>query len=1275
MMKYLMTKKRLKHISYKISLIIIFALACLVHTDVFAKQIKASDINFATYPVNCLNQSGFNSSCYNSVDYKGYKFYFLIYPSISVTTGKTYNSYFSDYSKINGTASAVFSDSPFINIKIGDKRGLCMDGNKYFGPLTPIYKANSFYNSYTLPITYKKIMTYANSSDSNVVNAQLAMWFVTGGGGELSSSSSSWITYYKKISSALSNDADTSYFFESADFCSGINPEPANIYYAVKTRSECENVGVATTYANGICKSTNSGKVMMEYSTSEKKWTLKNRDFWIKIYPNIDKIVSNINDFVSEGSTTGMEGIKAFHDACKYINKDSNHVANYNSYFSKSSTATHEEDKGRENIAKSVASDINGSSETNYTIFVPYDNDYQRIITTTPDNTTFDISCDNLLGALKNKYNFYKTDINQLVNNQNYLNELKALGEYVGKTFNPRFPSCKENTCYKVSTIKSDPTMKKNPFYNPKIPGSSMYYLSWGFTNKTTVNTCECNMFEKDQSLISYYFGEDWTCEELKNTIAGIKSCDKAAKIFKCDGGGGGGKKTCSELLPSYPGYQNDAKFAEFKSRIEDSEKAIHNADGTISCNSCQPHVNVSSAVCKEKQTSFFELKDATVGDDGITPETVCYQNGTAYQIDGKERVLSYDATLGNSYCKVYCWESVVANMPGAPAEGEAKGGKVMWWGTGTQESGEFAYLEPTRICWTKPDYAAFSTAWYANEDEVAQAVATYNAKESYNNDTDDNHVKEGDSCCVGGSTHKEGKEEKCGMTASECQAYIGAENGCSYHGSKTGNAAYSDSSWCGGGGEKDVCDTDGHIYYKEEITSGEVKSASGKSFTGKSGVDKSDCTTSAPKATEFTVTNSKTEIENNIKDRQRLQNDINACQDTSRINKNTMYHLTAKISFTTEELTTLSKYGVKNTAVTLDVPRDGNGNPSVPDNAAVATDGVVAGADKVYSCTSTSYDGDYTNPCSGAAKSWSITNYSDFLWTYTSTFRFYYTQELLFYALKENMKLVNSNAIPLDYIKNKNLYYKAGYGYPQSFKKYSGNYSIQVTISDLGNNSHFDEILKQTDSKEKYGYDFQDGHKCPYYLYNAIYDQEKEKECKTPPCPSTCKTPPCPDGPSGLDVVYRLIDMGEGNINKVFPGKSGDGKTSRKIGANWYNFVYNGNEKFKNITTSSMIYDSTPMYTITLSPTTIGKIRDDNASYRSAKMDPYTSYRNPNNTIKIACTADEDENKTCVSSYITKLLTMGVIKSKNYGDVDEDKRLNALHKYKNCYTSGTKHC
>lgn len=104
----------------------------------------------------------------------------------------------------------------------------------------------------------------------------------------------------------------------------------------------------------------------------------------------------------------------------------------------------------------------------------------------------------------------------------------------------------------------------------------------------------------------------------------------------------------------------------------------------------------------------------------------------------------------------------------------------------------------------------------------------------------------------------------------------------------------------------------------------------------------------------------------------------------------------------------------------------------------------------------------------------------------------------------------------------------------------------------------------------------------------------------------------------SGINVIYRTIDL-----NNPFPDINGDG---RKVGSNWCDGgdCTNDNKVIQDVIKSTDM-SATPMYSFTLTPKVIKKIRDYNDSKKS-----YTEY-------DLQC--ETSTGKACISQLLTDLI------------------------------------
>lgn len=838
-----------------------------------------------------------------------------------------------------------------------------------------------------------------------------------------------------------------------------------------------------------------------------------------------------------------------------------------------------------------------------------------------------------------------------------------------------------------------------NLYYYKPVGGVGNYQRFIGVGECTTEGYF-CNQLYPDY--LAGKYGSDLTAASTINAFKAAILDGNTVQIqpdgtAKC--GNRRDEKTCLDLKDQ--ANANCWTKEQLQARITDGDKVV----GTT-CNldcegdrKCDPVVDVSSADCDmfNKEPTAFTLQDAMK--DGI-PDPNCYKKGTAYKLIGEEKVGSLDEDLsvksGDKYfCQVYCWEEVTADMPGAPSTptDPAYAGRMMYWGKGDESNGWFATVRSHRICWTQPDYNAFSNAWSANENSIAENYDRYKKLKDF---TDDDQYTS--SACTATATCLEIDEGEEGTTCcwnfqgTRCLGYSDATS-CAGHGNfeTRGGRAASCSSCPDGYSNKSgtSCEADGTQYSR---TVGEISVTTTCYKDSPSDIDAAiDSYVSKERDEKLAA------VKSGLKHRFDLSNAIQACQSKSRINENSMYKNIATMKFKTDASINLSNYGV-NGEYTLEPAN--NIPPEVTTTSAADTP-----ASQNYTCSSAPLvESDYytndtsiSNPCtvSGGTYFTNINKYTEYQWDFQGQYDYYYPKtKFMFYVFKDTMKIINEDGKPRDYIFNKNLYYKEGYGFPLSFQLLEGTYNISVEIKKLGNNGHFDKVLEQTNSKETYSYDFQEGLKCPFYVWNPIYKY----------CPDCCPNPPCDNNnppPSGgnddLDVIYRVIEMGNGNKKKIFPSIDGDGRkicTSRNdtncIGSNWASFIgKNNGTNFKNITNSKVIYTTKPLYSIELTPTNISKIRKDNKELRENNMDPYTSYTDKNNNIKITCTGDGydnrqnniandiPENKSCVSSYVTTLMSdkYNVIVGGVFKNPNETKRLDKISAYKKCYDSANPNC
>ena len=295
---------------------------------------------------------------------------------------------------------------------------------------------------------------------------------------------------------------------------------------------------------------------------------------------------------------------------------------------------------------------------------------------------------------------------------------------------------------------------------------------------------------------------------------------------------------------------------------------------------------------------------------------------------------------------------------------------------------------------------------------------------------------------------------------------------------------------------------------------------------------------------------------------------------------------------------------------------------------------------------------------------------------TVTAEYKFEYGDDLYWYSDKgKNDSLVKKE----DITTMSERYVEIGYGLPTEFTTPTVTYSIYkddntgydwskttesvetngylyAEITKVGTNGHFDTLIKTNAKKGVDGY-FEESDKgilkygCNYSVTNELFGTE---------CVGTSNQPDyCnPDtSPKGIDVVFRtvnLINVSASNmdeeLNKAFPGKSGQGLAGdRKIGKNWNQWL-NGNpydstdinNNLYNILSTS-VYNESPAYTIKLNSSAIKKIREYNRNARKENYDPYTYMGDVagienNGYVGYVCVKGSKKYAYCASEFLTRL-------------------------------------
>ncbi len=256
-------------------------------------------------------------------------------------------------------------------------------------------------------------------------------------------------------------------------------------------------------------------------------------------------------------------------------------------------------------------------------------------------------------------------------------------------------------------------------------------------------------------------------------------------------------------------------------------------------------------------------------------------------------------------------------------------------------------------------------------------------------------------------------------------------------------------------------------------------------------------------------------------------------------------------------------------------------------------------------------------------SKSRVVLPWDNVTYSWNATYEYDYPKSLQWYSLKDDFSFVRKESDDGD-----DLDHFIGYGLPTSLLLHDGTYgtdtygtgtdNLSVKVSNIGHNpsgvSHFNNLQSEFT------------YTCPFTIENDIFLTECEDNFSAEYCNPRNDTETYN---YGLDIVYRVIDLAN-----PFPGKSGGG---RHPGSNWTMV-----DDLDSILATN-IYDSTPEYTATLTPSAILKIRSSNDDYRDRGKDPYTSYKDANNRQKIHCYGENGTN--CTSDYLDELISKGILK------------------------------
>lgn len=258
---------------------------------------------------------------------------------------------------------------------------------------------------------------------------------------------------------------------------------------------------------------------------------------------------------------------------------------------------------------------------------------------------------------------------------------------------------------------------------------------------------------------------------------------------------------------------------------------------------------------------------------------------------------------------------------------------------------------------------------------------------------------------------------------------------------------------------------------------------------------------------------------------------------------------------------------------------------------------------------------------------------------TKKTTYKFTMPKNTYNYILKTTGEAVSSDDSSAK-VKNaikKKAYIDIGYSnYPVHFKTPTEIYPIILIYKGIGWNGHF---IGNKGSKKEALYE------CRYKVINRVV-------CENPPCPTPTPTststpnitppnttnppsgsPDIPDNP-GLNVIYRPI-----SLTNPFPGENASQMTTdvlgRTPGQNWSKedidkYITNNRGEEQN-----KIYEKTPLYSFTLGPTAIRKIRNYNKA-----TDPDTRKTRDYDDFDLSC---NKYGKRCISDFLKTIESRGV--------------------------------
>ena len=197
------------------------------------------------------------------------------------------------------------------------------------------------------------------------------------------------------------------------------------------------------------------------------------------------------------------------------------------------------------------------------------------------------------------------------------------------------------------------------------------------------------------------------------------------------------------------------------------------------------------------------------------------------------------------------------------------------------------------------------------------------------------------------------------------------------------------------------------------------------------------------------------------------------------------------------------------------------------------------------------------------------------------------------------------------DILTNKR-YIEIGYpNYPVYYKTPTGTYPMQLTYRNIGTNGHFVSSAVYS---------------CKYKVINRIipctgadcYDPD----CVGEHCDRNYDNGGGDTGLNGLNIIYRPI-----SLTNPFPGETG---TGRAAGINWTSSDINTYITKNRDVKENDVYKKTPIYSFTLTPASIKKIKGYNST---------TEYSDFN----LKCSSQKN-GKRCTSDFLKNLSNYNVI-------------------------------